>query len=48
MLETARKFIKKMKLEKKYRVSFNGGSLLEVEHLHMHLLGGELKKHYDD
>ena len=43
MFEAAKKFIKDMKLEKKYRVSFNGGSLLEVHHLHMHLLGGELK-----
>ncbi len=44
MLTIARKFIKDMKLEKKYRASFNGGSLLEVHHLHMHLLGGELNK----
>jgi len=44
MLEVARKFIKKMKIQKKYRVSFNGGSLIIVNHLHMHLLGGDMKR----
>lgn len=44
MFAVTRRFIKDMKLEKKYRVSFNGGSLLDVHHLHMHLLGGELNK----
>ena len=44
MFEITRKLIKDMGLENKYRVSFNGGSLLEVHHLHMHLLGGELNK----
>lgn len=48
MFKAAKKFIKEMKLEKKYRVSFNGGSWLEVNHLHMHLLGGDLKNNYDD
>lgn len=57
MFEVARRFIKgtlkaspakDMGLKKKYRVSFNGGSLLEVHHLHMHLLGGNLKGNYND
>lgn len=29
---------------KKFRLVFNGGSLLEVQHLHLHLLGGNLGK----
>ena len=35
------------KLQNKFRVSFNGGKLQIVPHLHMHVLGGELKKNYD-
>jgi len=29
---------------KKFRIVFNGGSLLVVQHLHLHLLGGNLGK----
>lgn len=43
MISVAQKLIKKKKLGRKYRISFNGGSLQIVRHLHMHLLAGELK-----
>ena len=44
MLQVARNLIQEKKLNKKYRVSFNGGSLQIVPHLHMPLLGGNMKK----
>jgi histidine triad (HIT) family protein len=47
MFEVAQKIIDKKKLEEKYRISFNGEKLQIVPHLHMHVLGGELKKNYD-
>ena len=47
MLGMARSIIKQEKLQNKFRVSFNGGKLQIVPHLHMHVLGGELKKNYD-
>jgi histidine triad (HIT) family protein len=48
MFEMARKIISDKKIEGKYRVSFNGGSLQVVPHLHMHILGGELKREHDN
>lgn len=44
MFEVAQKFIKDKKIEKKYKVIFNGGAFQFVPHLHWHLLGGEFKK----
>jgi histidine triad (HIT) family protein len=48
MFTMARDIIRHKGLEGKYRVSFNGGSLQIVPHLHMHVLGGELKRNYDN
>jgi len=48
MLKVAQKLIKSKKLIAKYRISFNGGSLQVVPHLHMHLMAGNLKKHKND
>ncbi|SRR5260221_13871866 len=44
MLAMAKKIITEKKLAGKYRISFNGGSLQIVDHVHMHVLGGELGK----
>lgn len=44
MFEIAQKLIKDKKIEKKYKVIFNGGAFQFVPHLHWHLLGGEFEK----
>ena len=41
MIDVAKKLVKKNNI-KKYRLIFNGGEYLEVSHLHLHLMGGEL------
>ena len=46
MVNAAQELIEELKLKDKYRVSFNGGSLQIVPHLHMHLLGGKLIRNY--
>jgi diadenosine tetraphosphate (Ap4A) HIT family hydrolase len=43
MIKAAQEIIKKEK-PKKYRIIFNGGSFLEVNHLHLHVLGGNIFK----
>lgn len=49
MIQVTQLLIKKdKKVENKYRVSFNGGSLQIVPHLHWHLLGGEWIKNKHD
>ena len=45
MMEVAQKLIKEKKLQKKYKLVINGGEYQFVPHLHLHLLGGEVKKH---
>lgn len=42
VVAAAQKLIRDKHTEGKYRISFNGGSLQVVPHLHMHLLGGDL------
>lgn len=44
VFSVAREIIKEKKIEGKYRIVFNGGSYQVVPHLHMHILGGELKE----
>ncbi|MBI4059365.1 HIT domain-containing protein [Candidatus Microgenomates bacterium] len=47
MTRVAQSLIREKGVENKYRMSFNGGSLQHVQHLHWHLLGGDLKINYD-
>lgn len=48
MVTVAQKLIEDKHIEEKYRISFNGGSLQIVPHLHMHLLGGDWIKNRQD
>lgn len=48
MVDVAQKMVVTKKLDRKYRISFNGGSLQVVPHLHWHLLGGEWIKNKHD
>ncbi|MBI2405787.1 HIT domain-containing protein [Candidatus Microgenomates bacterium] len=41
MISVAQQLIKEKGVEKKYRMTFNGGVFQHVPHLHWHLLGGE-------
>lgn len=43
MIEVTQAIIKKEK-PSKYRIIINGGSFLEIDHLHWHLQGGNLTK----
>lgn len=45
MVKAAQKIIKDKKIEKGYRLIFNGGKYQAVPHLHLHLLAGNLEKH---
>lgn len=44
MLRLAQNMIKENKIERKYKLVINGGEYQFVPHLHLHLLGGELKE----
>ncbi|MEK7497493.1 MAG: HIT domain-containing protein [Patescibacteria group bacterium] len=44
MIELVQRVLKKEN-PSKYRIIINGGSFLEVQHLHWHLQGGSLTKH---
>src|SRR5258708_2943909 len=44
MLELAQNLIKERKIENKYKLVINGGEYQNVPHLHLHLLGGEMKR----
>ena len=44
MVEIAQKLIKEKKLSDGYKLIFNGGKYQFVPHLHLHLLGGNMKK----
>jgi histidine triad (HIT) family protein len=43
MFNVARELIKREKIEKGYKLIFNGGKYQFVPHLHWHLLGGKMK-----
>lgn len=45
MTKVAQKIIRSKKLEGAYRLCFNGGKYLEVFHVHLHLLGGNIKSY---
>lgn len=45
MTKVAQKIIRDKKLEGAYRLCFNGGKYLEVQHVHLHLLGGNIKSY---
>ena len=47
MLRLVKRIIEEKKLEDKYKVVINGGEYQFVPHLHMHVLGGEMKKEGD-
>lgn len=48
ILRVAQQLAKEKKVESKYRLVINGGSLQIVPHLHLHLLGGKwLKDNHD-
>jgi histidine triad (HIT) family protein len=42
MTKVAQKIIKDMNLGGGYRLCFNGGKYLEVQHVHLHLLAGKI------
>ena len=42
MTKAAQKIIKSMNLGSGYRLCFNGGKYLEVQHVHLHLLAGKI------
>ncbi|MBI3290585.1 HIT domain-containing protein [Candidatus Microgenomates bacterium] len=44
MIRVAHKLVNDKNVGDGYRIVFNGGKFQHVKHLHMHLLGGELKK----
>jgi histidine triad (HIT) family protein len=44
MLKVAQDLVKAKKIESKYKLVINGGKYQFVPHLHLHLLGGEMKK----
>ena len=44
MIKTSQKLIREKKLAKGYKLIFNGGKYQFVPHLHLHLLGGNMKK----
>ena len=44
MLRLTQDLIKDKKIENKYKIVINGGEYQFVPHLHLHLLGGEMKK----
>jgi len=48
MIEVARFFIKKYKIENGYKLVINGGKYQSIKHLHLHLLGGKMKADYID
>ena len=43
MIEVAQKLIKEKKIDGKYKLVVNGGEYQFVPHLHLHLMGGEIK-----
>ena len=45
MTKVAQKLIKEKKLTEAYRICFNGGKYLEVMHVHLHLLAGEIQSY---
>lgn len=47
MYEAAQKIIFEKKLEKGYKLVFNGGKYQSIPHLHWHLLAGELEENGD-
>ena len=44
MFRLAQQIVKENKLERKYKMVINGGEYQFVPHLHLHILGGEIKK----
>lgn len=44
LIKVAQYLIEKKKIGKKYKLVVNGGGFQFVPHLHIHLLGGDLKK----
>lgn len=42
MTKAAQKIIKDMNLSDGYKLCFNGGKYLEVQHVHLHLLAGKI------
>ncbi len=44
MLSVVQDLVKEKNLEDKYKLVINGGKYQHVPHLHLHLLGGEMKK----
>lgn len=44
MHSVAQQIIKDKKIEGGYKIIFNGGKYQFVPHVHMHLMGGEMKK----
>jgi len=44
MVQAAQLLIKRNKIERGYKLVFNGGKYQEIMHLHWHLLGGKFKK----
>ena len=44
MFRLAQQIVEEHKLERKYKMVINGGEYQFVPHLHLHILGGEIKK----
>jgi len=43
MIAIAQTLIKDYNLKRGYKIMFNGGKFQHIPHLHMHLLGGDIK-----
>jgi histidine triad (HIT) family protein len=44
MVAVAQKIIKDKNIQAGYKLVINGGKYLQVNHLHLHILGGEINK----
>lgn len=47
MAKVAQKLIEMKKIEKGYKLVFNGGKYQSIKHIHWHLLGGKLEDEND-
>jgi histidine triad (HIT) family protein len=43
MIKIAQNIIDKHRLNKAYKIIFNGGKYQIIDHLHMHIIGGKIK-----
>jgi histidine triad (HIT) family protein len=48
MVETVQALVKKKGISEAYKIVVNGGGYIGINHLHWHLLGGNLNEDYQD